>query len=348
MSDILKKLLVVISLTLLIWAWAYMSQEKSLSRPGSLEVAPATDSDLLVTFSFKGSLPQTKIPLTTLNLKGAPSRLSELLKRYNLPPASQNKERLDFYYDPQEQERAEGTYTLELLEYLQKSSKIQELALTLESCAPPRVDVKIEPLVEKKLPIQCLDENGSLIKEAVITPAFANIYVRKGYNALATVSLTRQQIETARQQQPVSVKPYVDMGIKGVIRESAEPVEVILQSETLRKPRAFQTPKPIGIFMSQEIQNTYKVTILNDEELRKTTTIYATDEAFRAYESVAYPLYIVIKDSDVIDLPEIPPKTVQFNFPSEYIKSGHIRQDETKLPRSATIKIEPLNPVLTP
>ncbi len=339
MSDILKKLLVVVSLTLLIWAWAYMSQEMPDEITGTLQVADSTDPSLLVTFSLPGSRQLTKIPLASITLKGAPSKLSELQKRH---------QSLDFYYDPTEEGHTEGVYTLDLLEYLQESNKIQELALTLKSCTPKQIDVKIELLVKKKRPIQCLDENGLLIPEAVITPAFANIYVRKGYNESATISLTRQQIETARQQQPVSVKPYVDMGIKGVIRESAGPVEVILQSETLLKPRAFQTPKPIGIFMSQEIQNTYKVTILNDEELRKTTTIYATDEAFRAYESVAYPLYIVIKDSDVIDLPEIPPKTVQFNFPSEYIKSGHIRQDETKLPRSATIKIEPLNPVLTP
>jgi len=141
----------------------------------------------------------------------------------------------------------------------------------------------------------------------------------------------------------------VDLGVAKVVRKSTEPVEVTLQSELLLQPRAFQTTKPVGIFMSPKLQNAYKVTIVNDEELRKTTTIYATDEAFRAYENVAYPLYIVIKDSDVnTDLSEVPPKMVFYNFPPEYVKSGQIAEDETKLPRSATIKIEPLNPVLTP
>ena len=349
MSDQLNKFLVVIFLTLLVWAWAFMSLTQPLARAGSLEVSSTTDPSLLVTFSLNGGATSlTTIPLGSLNFNGAPSKISDLKKRYDLPLGHQDKEELDFYYDPAEQGHTEGVYTLKLLEYLQETSKVQELALTLESCTPKQADVKIELLEEKKLPIQCLDENGSLITEAIITPAFANIYVRKGYNASATISLTQQQIETARQQQPVSVKPYVNMGVKGVIRESAEPVEVVLQSETLLKPRAFQTTKPIGIFMSPELQNAYKVTISNADELRKTTTIYATDEAFRAYEAVAYPLYIVIKDSDVVDLSEIPPKTIRYNFPLEYIKSGHIRQDETKLPRSATIKIEPLNPVLTP
>ena len=205
----------------------------------------------LLRLLWRRSNPQTEIPLTSLNFKGAPSRISALSKRYNLPLTDHNKERLDFYYDPQEQGRTEGIYTLDLMEYLQKSSKIQELALTLESCTPPRVSVKIEPLEDKKLPIQCLDENGLLIKEAVITPAFANIYVRKGYNGSATVTLTQQQIENARKQ-PVNATPYVDLGVAGVIRESIEPVEVVLQSETLLKPRAFQTTKPIGVFMSPE------------------------------------------------------------------------------------------------
>ena len=346
MSDKLNKFLVVIFLTLLIWAWAFMSLTLPLTRAGSLEVSSTTDPSLLVTFSLNGGVTSlTTIPLGSLNFKGAPSKISDLKKRYGLPLGHQDKEELDFYYDPQG--RTEGTYTLDLLEYLQKDSKIQELALTLEFCTPPLVEVTIKPLEEKKLPIQCLDENGSLIKEAVITPAFANIYVRKGYNDPATVKLTQQQVEIARQQ-PVSVKPYVNLGVAGVIRESEEPVEVVLQSKTLLKPRAFQTTKPIGVFMSPELQNAYKITILNDEELRKTTTIYATDEAFRAYENVAYPLYITVKDSDVVELSKIPPKTVFYNFPSEYIKRGQIEQDETKLPRSATIKIEPLNPVLTP
>jgi hypothetical protein len=171
--------------------------------------------------------------------------------------------------------------------------------------------------------------------------------VRKGYTGSATVTLTQQQIENARKQ-PVMAIPYVNLGVAGVIRKSAEPVEVVLQSETLLKPRTFKTTKPIGVFMSPELQNAYKVTILNDEKVRETMSIYATDEAFRAYESVAYPLYIVIKDSDVVDLSEIPPKTILYNFPHEYVKSGQIEQDATKLSRTAEIKIEPLNPVLTP
>jgi len=297
MSDKLKKFLVVIFLTLLIWAWAYMSLAQSETFTGTLAVSPSADPSLLVTLTLPKSSPQTEIPLTALNFKGAPSKISDLSKRNNRPLNDQSRERLDFYYDPQEHDGVEGAHPLNLLRYLQdkENSKIRELALTLESCTPPQVTATIEQLEKKELPIQCLDENGSLIKEAVIMPSFANIYVRKGYNGKASISLTQQQIENARKQ-PITATPYVELGVAGVIRKSAEPVEVVLQSETLLKPRTFKTTKPIGVFMSQELQNAYKVTILNDEKVRETMSIYATDEAFRAYESVAYPLYIVIKD----------------------------------------------------
>jgi len=73
----------------------------------------------------------------------------------------------------------------------------------------------------------------------------------------------------------------------------------------------------------------------------------ATEEAFRAYENVTYPLLIEILDRDAA-LPEIPPKRIIYNFPPEYVKRGEIALDETKIPRTATIKLEPINPLTVP
>jgi hypothetical protein len=344
MSDKLKKILAVIFLTLLIWAWAYMSLAKSETFTGTLEVSPSADPSLLVTLTSPKSSPQIEISLTSLNFKGAPSRISDLSKLNNRPLSDQTRERLNFYYDPAKHGGVAGDYSLDILDYLQDSSKVRDLALTLESCAPKMVKVTIEQLEEKELPIQCLDKDGRPLKGAKPRPAFVKIYVRKKYNVeSATVVLTPQQIEMAQKQQPVEATPYVDLGVANVIRKSAEPVTVVLQNETLLEERTLK-PKPIGIFMSQELQNAYKVTILNEEKVRESLSIYATNEAFRAYENMAYPLYIIIKDSDVVDLSKIPPKTIFYNFPPEYVKSGHIEQDETKLPRTADIQIESLNP----
>ena len=342
MSDKVNKILIIIFLTLLIWTWAYMSQEKEYSLTGTLEVASSTDPSLLVTFSLSSSGQRTEIPLTSLTLKGSPSRIQDLLKRHRLPLSHQDRERLDFYFDPQEYGRTEGTYTLNLLDFLQKNSKTRELGLTLESVIPADIDVHVEQLINKKVPVQCLDENGLPVPGAIPEPALVNIYVRKGFNESATATLTQQQIALARKQ-AVTVQPYVNLGVADVTRESESPVNITIQSEELLKPRYFQTTKPVGIIMSPELQKQYRVTIENDDEIRKNTYLFATDEAFTAYQNVAYPYLIEVRESDVINLSQIPPKQVIYNFPPEYVRSGEIKLDDSKVSILARIKIEEIN-----
>jgi hypothetical protein len=345
MSGKLNKIIVVIFLTLLIWTWAFMSKSQEHSFTGSFSVSPATDPSLLVTFSLNNNPASlTEVPLTSLNFKGDPSKLSDLQKRYNLSLTDQRKERLDFYYDPGQ--LADGAHPLNILEYLQGNIKIQDMALALESCTPSQVTVNIESLVEKELPVQCVNKDNAPLK-ASSDPAVVKIYVRKGYPVdAATVVLTPQLIEAARKQ-PVSATPFVELGVAGVKRNAENPVQIRLQTDDLLKPYTFKTAKPIGVIMSDLLQSKYKVTILNDSEIRDTTTIFASEAAYRAYQDVTYPILIEIRESEV-NLPQIPPKRIIYNFPPEYVRSGEIRLDEARLPKFATIKIEPINPSLTP
>lgn len=340
MSDKLNKFLVVVFLTILIWTWAFLSKSKDRSFIGSLAISPGTDPSLLVTFLDNGTS-QTEIPLTSLNFVGAPSNLNDLQKRYNLPLDNPDKERLDFYYEPAE--HSEGSYQLNILDYLQRDIKIQNLTLSLESCKPSDVTVNIEQLVEKELPVKCVKTDNTPLK-ASTDPATVKIYVRKGYPVeAATVVLTPQLIEAA-QKKPVSVTPYVELGVAGIKRMAANPVQITLTPEEQLQPNTFKTPKPIGIIMSEQLQSKYKVTILNDSEIRDATTIFASEEAYRAYLDVAYPILIEIKENDVILSQQIPPKKIIYNFPPEYVRSGEIRLDDTRIPKTATIKIEPINP----
>jgi hypothetical protein len=339
MSDKLNKFLVVIFLTLLIWAWAYMKIQKPLSRSGSLEVSTSIDPGTLVMFSLNdGASYQTEIPLTSLNFKGTPSKVSDLSKRYELPPGHEDKERLDFYYDPGE--RTES-YTLELLDYLQKSSKVQELALTLESCTPTQVDVKIEKLVEKELPVECVDKDGLELKGAYSDPSVVKIYVRKDYlPESAIVVLSPQLIETAREE-AVPVTPYVELGIAKVRRESQTSVQVKLRTEDRLKEFPFQ-PTSIGFLMSPEIAGNYKVELTNEIKLTERTLFNATDKAMDAYKKMPFHILIEIRDGDELQ-PEIPPRPVIYNFPPEFVRSGEIELAD-ELRKEAKIKIEPLNP----
>ena len=350
MSDKLNKILIAIFLTLLIWTWAFMSQEKDHSFIGTLEVAPTTDPGLLVTFSLPNSSHSqtTKIPLTSLMMKGSPSRLSDLQKRNQMPLNHPDKERLDFYYDPLEQGHTDGTYTLNLFDFLQKNSKMRELGLTLESVAPSEdITAHVEPLVKKKVPVSCLDENGATVPGAIAEPAMVDLYVRQGFNGSAIATLTKQQIALARKQS-VTVMPYVNIGVANVTREPAAPVSITIQSEELIKLRSFQTGNPVGIIMSEELQAQYRVTILNDNEIRRTMFVLATEEAFTAYQNVEYPFLIQVRESDVIDLAQIPPKRIIYNFPPEFVRSGEIEIDKSRVPVFAQIKIEAINSTLTP
>jgi hypothetical protein len=340
MNDKLSKFLIVIFLTLLIWAWAYFSQEKYLSRSGSLEVSPTTDPGLLVTFKLKDSeLPQTRIPLNPLTFKGSPTKISEFLKRYNLSQSDANRERLDFFYNPQEHGQGEGSYSLDILELLKKDDRIHEMALTLEACNPAQVDVNVELLELKRLPVECLDENGFPIQGVIADPAFVDIYTRPTYNGPATVTLSPQQREIARKSM-VSVKPYVQLGVAGVIRESEITVKVTLQSEERLKPQAFQ-PGSIGIVMSPQLAGKYSVVIANEAQLTSTTQFNATDEAMDAYKKMKYHLLIEVLASDE-QLAEIPPRPVIYNFPHDYFKNGEIV--ELTPPKPAIFKLVPISP----
>ncbi|MHC5138388.1 MAG: YbbR-like domain-containing protein [Planctomycetota bacterium] len=339
MNDKLNKFLVVVFLTLLIWAWAYMSQETDQRFSGTLAVSPSIDPSRLVTITLSNANPKTNIPLTTLNLKGAPSRISDLSKRYYLPPSNPKKERLDFYYDPQD--RSEGDYTLDLLEYLQKDGKLGDLAVTLESCLPSEATVTIEKLVEKELDVECLDKDGQPVPGSNPNPSRVKIYVRQNYPIeSATVVLSPQLMETARNQ-PVEVTPYIDLGVAGVTREAASPILVTLQSEERLKPHTFQ-PTSHRFVMSPEIASRYEVELV-DETFTGTTNFMATDEAMDEYKKMQYHVRIEIRDSDE-QLSEIPPRPVIYNFPPEHFKNGDIDIVEVPVSKTATFKLIPLNP----
>ena len=78
-------------------------------------------------------------------------------------------------------------------------------------------------------------------------------------------------------------------------------------------------------------------------EIRHPGTNLLTDEAFKAYEKVAYPFLIEILDGDEKST-EILLKEVKYNFPQEYVRSGQIEIDKTftTTPRIAKIKMVPI------
>ena len=201
MKDKLTKFLVVACLTLLIWTWAFLSQEVTQTFSGTLEVSPAADRSLLVTFWNNGEELGQRVNLG-LTFKGPPAKIADLSRMLDQAnPDNPQENPLDYYYNPRDFDHTQTEmYTFNLFDFLQKQSQTRGLALTLDSCSInqepiDRIDVQIEVLENKSLPVVCVKENGLPVPGAITDPAQVDMYVRETYNQPAYVTLSDQQIE---------------------------------------------------------------------------------------------------------------------------------------------------------
>lgn len=354
MSDKLSKFLAIVCLTLLIWVWAFLSQEDEKLFSGSLDVSPAADRSLLVTFWVDGEEMGQMINLE-LKFRGTPAKLTELARQTELAgPDTPQKDRLNYYYNPRDFNHTDTQfYTFNLLNFLQDSSKTKGLALTLASCSVnqkpvTQIEVQIEVLEKKMLPVECLSEAGLPIKGAVATPPQVEMFVRQNYNRSAYVTLSATQVETARlQQRPIRVRPYVEMGTDEP-RRSTQEVSVTFSQDTVAlQPRVLQPlqrPRQIGYIFSQNLQGKYTVQMDSESESNlRTINLRATDEAFAAYSTMRYPILIEIRDEDVRDLTiELAPKEIIYNFPAEFVARKEIELGDPRPPRTAVIQLIPV------
>ncbi len=332
MFNRIKKVAVVVFLTLLIWAFAYLALEESVERVGTLDIS-SSSQELLVNFDRQSPV------ILSLALKGPASWVAEFKKAYGLPGNDPQKERLDFYYDPVKYGHVEsGTYNLSVMQLIQDSDKLKYLGLMLDSCNIETLEVTVEKLVERRLPVQCIAADGSTLKYDTIDPAFVTMYVREDYDAPAVVTLTEQEIMKARTTS-VKVRPYITIDNKDI--QSEQTVTITLPStQNPLKERPFQ-PSRIGFILSSELQRIYTVQILNKDQLRASTSIVATDQAFEAYKKMPYHLLLEIKDDDINNTSGAGiSRRVIYNFPQEYLRSNEIELKEE--PREARFKLVPI------
>lgn len=330
MANWIKKMLAVLFLTLLIWAWAFLSLETTHSWIATLEVAPAA-SDYLVTFENN----RDQFDNLQLKFKGAPAKVAEMLQRYR-------NERLAFFYDPKEFGHTNnGKYSINVADFVRRNPRIREYALTLELCVPEKLDVTVEKLEEKLLMVQCVDDTGVPVTPETVEPAQVEIMVRGGYNGPATVVLTGQQFEAAKKA-PISVKPFVEVAV-GKRRFAEKTVAIRMPATEKLEPMVIQPA--IGYILSPALAGKYKVELLNETELKTISTIRFTEKAFDAYKKLKYQIFVEVRDGDEA-LPEIPPRPVIYNFPQEFVRSGQIEAPTPS--HQAKIKLTPIVTTTTP
>ncbi len=335
MFEKMKKITAVVFLTILIWAWAYLATKQETTESGTLNISTPSPN-LLVDF---GSVEKTPVAIR-LTLNGSAAKIADLKKRLRLSETDKDKIRLEFFYDVEKEGQTQaGTYPFKLLDFL-KSSDVTR-GLTVDSCKigseqNPSIEVKVEELTEKLIPVICVDENGSLLSAETIEPASIKMYVRDDYEGGAIVALTSQQIVQARKKS-IDVKPYVEP-ISGQRKWAKNPVKLKLPpTEEKLKPGPFQAAR-IGFRSSETLHGKYKVELLNRNDLISKIQISATTEALNAYKEMQYHIVIEIKDGDENEAELTKP--VIYNFPAEYVRKNEIKLDEE--PPPARLKLVPI------
>ncbi len=336
MADILKKLAAVIFLTMLIWAWAYLALEKEMPQQnGTLDISTGIRQDLFVSFENR----PTPVGLK-LTIKGPPSQIAELKKRLHASDDDPTKVELDFLYDPESQGHStSGSHVLNVVKFLNESDKLKDMAVTVVSCEPAVITVKVEELIKKRLTIQCLDENNALLADATIEPARIQMFVRDNWTGTATVILTEAVIEKARKE-PVTVIPFIELTPEKR-QYYKDPVSIRLPStENPLEIRPQQLS--IGFIGSKNFWDKYTVELINEGELRSRILLKASKRAFSAYEKTVYQVLIEVLPDDETAAEAIH-RPVIYNFPEEFVEKGEIKLVEPEPPREAIFKLVPIS-----
>jgi len=337
----LKKLFVVVFLTLIIWVWAFMSLERDTTLFGSLEVSPSTAPDYHVTFNGD----KLKIGLK-LTFRGAPPKIAALERRNRAPDTDPTRERLDFYYDPAEFGHTESkVYPIDVMDLVRKSSKIRELALTVVACEPANVETveaHVQKLVRRELNVEVFDESGVSIATENIEPPRVSMYVQEDHPGSARVLLSVRQMENARIR-AVRERPFVILGPDERRRYADQTVMIRLPSQMPLEAQVFQTnPSRIGFIMPQELVGAYHVELIDDI---KTINFRSTPEAKILYQQQPYHLLIQVLSGDQ-NLEQTPPRPVIYNFPQETVRRGLIEAPDP--PDQVRIRLIPVNPPAGP
>jgi hypothetical protein len=340
----LSKVAIVMFLTILIWVYADLAVDDTLSVTNvPISIARSGDAELWATFKNEDGPPLASVAIEQIVLKGPSSRIAEIKRGLN-----NNVLKLAFSLNPEmENMTTAGSKTLDVLDFVRKREQIRALGgVTVEFCEPNTFTVDVVKLLMRELDIQSVDENGRPLEFESITPSEISMYVPEdwGQDQKAEVVLTIREIDLARSK-PISKKPYVVLE-DNQLRQSAKSVEVkLLPEEDKLEPQTI-TRVGVAYAFSANTQGKYKVQMEqeDDTELRREISeikISATPEAFAAYMAQPFQVTLEIEDNDPIGT-EIT-KSLKYNLPEEYVKKGEIKLDPEHETVEAKFKLVPLS-----
>jgi hypothetical protein len=307
----LKKAILVIFITCLIWIWADLSLDKDLTGQTMTIAASKADPKLWVTIDGKPEI------TVKADLRGPVVKVNELSKKIQ-----SGGETLDVVFDPEKENMTTpGDYSLpDLRKFLAESDKIRDYGLTVKSASPDKIqNIKIVALKEKTLPIKCVDETDNEIPGAKMTPDIITMYapdiITEAKIKLAS-AVERKQARGGL----VTKKPYIELS-KNEVRFSDTDVKVELPAVDVdMKP--YTINGTLGFVFSANLSGKYQVEFIKRPEIGS-IPILATPEAKEAYVQTQFKVLLYIQDDD-IGKPEVT-RQLYYNFPLQFARDDKIR-----------------------
>lgn len=318
------KIFAVAVLSVLVWVWADLaSDEEYTVYSATISIVPS-QQNLWVSFEDGAS-----VSIREIVLKGPAARIAQLNTRLK------QGEPLQFDFDAAQAGMSEpDSYPLILKAFLQSDKEIKRMSLRVESCKPEQVQVTVQRLEKRQVPVECRDETNNPVT-AEINPPRVNVLLPEDWaGAVAYVQLSDSEKKGARLS-PITKTPYVPLpDDRKAVAE--QPVAVTIPSVELPK----QEIRPrVGYVLSHTLQGKYEVDVSNFTELYVPFTIQATPTAKFAYENQDFQLLLVIKDTDVSDVAsdDYRRRALEYNFPAEFVSKGEIKLVGT--PREAQFRL---------
>ncbi len=325
-----SKIAVVIFLTVLIWVYADLALDETHPVSGAISVGESRPSRW-VTFGGKAS-----ISIDNIVLKGPAAKITKVKQKLKDRSPS-----FEFFLDPEQEGMVEpNEYPLDVQSFLRKSDQIRQFGVTVESCKPATLTVKVVELVEKSLTVQCVDESDNSLKPESIDPPISNILVPEewGRDKVARVRLKRSEIEEARNA-GIEKKPYIVLP-DGQTRQSRAGVKIKMPPEEDRLIENRITNATLAIALSPTLAEEYYVQVTNLPQVLNPFDIRATPAAKRAYELQQLPLMtLYIFDNDTEKGQQEQRREVVYNFPEEFVRKGEIELKNPEKPAEAIFKL---------
>jgi len=322
------KIAIVLFLTVLIWVWADLAlDEEPPAKSANILVDESADQELWVSFN------QTRRARIQMTLSGPHSAFVTLDRKLR----SEGKE-LEFVFNAVHQKMSTpGGHRLRVLDFLQKDKSLKDLGLKVKSCEPEVVDVNVVKLVSNPLPVECFDEDGLALKAESIDPSRVEMYAPESART-AQVQLSDSEVAQARST-AVSKTPYVVLG-KGWTKQATTLVKIKMPAEMSRLSDYTITAATLSIALSPNLQDKYRVEVVNLTQVLGPVAIRASAEAKRTYEMQLSPqMTLYILDDDAKKGESEQSRAVVYNFPEQFVRKGEIELKNPGQPAEAKFRL---------